>query len=88
MCMADLPFGGEFTPAPNYCPSHPDFDMGIGATDSYGFYGYRHKCPQCIVAAIKRIPQDFASGFLGLHAPDPKTIELVLDVLDQKFGLT
>lgn len=84
MCMADSPFETGFKAGPNYCPKHPDFDMGHQMLSPFGFYRYSRRCEHCIVAVIAAIPTD---EYLKEFSPDPKTIQLVLDVLEQKLGL-
>ena len=56
-----------------------------------GFGGYQRQCQHCIVAAIEKFPDDewfvecaTEAGFVI----DRNTIQLVLDMLNQKFGLT
>ena len=85
MCTAEVNFADIYKPGPNYCPAHPDFDMGSrGMSPMSGFINYRHVCPHCIVDTIKTIPTD---QWLTDYKIDPGTIQVVLDVLDQKFGL-
>ena len=86
MWMADAPWDGGFKPAPNYCPSHPDFDMGAGS-----YNHYQRRCERCIVDVIRNIPKDtYLVDYLKREHSielDPNTIQVVLDVLEQKLGL-
>lgn len=82
MCLAELDVAQQSRPGPNPCPIHPHFDMGRYSA----FCGYQRNCADCIIDAINALkinPEKF-----GLDVkPDIPTIELVLDVLYQKFGL-
>lgn len=85
MCTAELDFDEIYKPGPNYCPKHPGFDMGFrGRSPMSGFIRYGRACQHCIVDAIKKMPTD---EWLAVYKIDPATIQAVLDVLDQKFGL-
>jgi hypothetical protein len=92
MCLGEMPLGGyPPKPAPNYCPRHPKFDMGRGRVDLYGFWRYDRRCEHCIVDVIRNIPEFFSQHpYLlneGVPQPDPNTIQIVLDVLDEKLGI-
>ena len=94
MCMADTQYTAEdlFKPGPNYCPSHPNFDMGTRALNPWGFYVFQRRCEHCIVDTIKSICEHCRDGNhrdnYGIDFdPDPKTVQLVLDILDQKLGI-
>ena len=55
-------------------------------------YRYQRHCDSCIVEAIRKLldPTDHTVKYLAeegiiLH---PETVQVVLDVLDQKFGIS
>ena len=92
MCMSELPFDGGFKAGPNYCSIHPNFDMGSGAYSPLtGFFRYQRRCERCIAATIQDLPKD---AYLVDHLKrehdltlDPNTIQVIMDVLDQKLGI-
>lgn len=89
MCMSEMPFGQSTSrPAPNYCRNHPKVDLGryIGLI---GCYPYQFYCAQCFLKAIEDIPAFAAKNPTAFNVPiDAPTIQAVLDVLYQKWGLT
>ena len=89
MCLAESNFENLFRPGPNPCPIHPRFDRGNYTTSPMsGFGGYQRACQYCIVDAIKKLRDPEWVRLAAIDTPiDDKTIEVVLDVLDQKFGL-
>lgn len=72
----------------HYCPNHPTVSLGKCSRPMPG-YRYQYYCPQCIVNTIAAIPtqaDDHPSWFNNIKM-DSVTIQIVLDVLDQKLGL-
>ena len=88
MCLGEMPIGGYTPmPAPNYCPLHPKFDMGRGRWSGFGGYIFDRRCEHCIVETIRNIPKWYGEFLKEETQPDLNTIQIVLDVLDQKLGI-
>lgn len=89
--MADAFIDGVFQPAPNYCPYHPTVNRGNYTFGSSLFStSYQFQCPRCIVEVIRSLSDD-TRWPIEFHPDviiDKATIQLVLDVLDQKLGLS
>lgn len=86
MCFAECDFSESyFKAAPNYCPVHPNVNRG-SMSKMYWGTGYQYPCEQCILDCIKGIP-DFMAKWNPEIKIDPTTVQVVLDVLDQKLGI-
>ena len=92
MCLANCgPLTPEdyFKPGPNYCSRHPTFDKGARGLGPLGFYTFQRHCDPCIVDTIKAINDgNHRYNYCIDFDPDPKTVQLVLDILDQKLGIS
>ena len=84
MCLAALPLPtAEECARIHYCSVHPTIPLGRRSFNPFG-YGYQHFCPPCLANTIAAMPQHPEWFPIPIDLP---TLQLVLDLLDQKWGI-
>ena len=58
MCFAELSELDLFKNGPNYCPRHPEVDMGDRHVHPMGYFKYQLPCSQCAKDFAAHIPKD------------------------------
>lgn len=89
MCLSEAPFPtAEDFAKIRYCPKHPAVNLGRYRFTLFGLQP-EHVCSKCIRECIEAIPEQAAAHpeWYGNQSIDPQTVQIVLDVLDQKLGI-
>ena len=83
MCMSEA---GFLTDPPDPPPSCAKHKKPLGRW-LYAMWGWKpeHACLRCVADMIDDIARH--PDWFGGRQPDPATLQMVIDMLDQKYGL-